>query len=101
MTGVAVPDVPLGGIALTDILPCSECGNFLLGRVELFGVLFHVDLIRVVRDEFGFQDVPEDSDDVVHEVWDAMQTYTEDAAFQTVAVPGLDGEFLMFIYPFG
>jgi len=98
MTATAIPDMPLAGI-LTDLTQCSNCGHYWLGRTELFGATFHVDLIRVVEDEHGVQDVPEDADEVVHEIWDDMQAFY-DAAYHTVSVPGLDGRFVMFVYPF-
>jgi hypothetical protein len=98
MTAVAVPEVPLGG-TITHLTQCSNCGHYWLGRVELFGAMFHVDLIRVVEDADGDQDVPKDAGKVVHEIWDDMQEFYP-AAYYTVAVPGLDGRFVMFVYPF-
>jgi hypothetical protein len=91
-----------------DLRPIDQHGHHLKGHVILFGASFHVDLIRVKwvgahGTRYQVCAANDDEDDLegrlVHEVYAGMQAYYE-GAYETIAVHGYAGEYVMFLYPF-
>lgn len=72
----------------------TEGQNF-LGRLSIEGTDFHVVAIRVT--EFnGCQEAVEDPYDRLHALYD----FDEDGYFETVKINGLEGDYVVVIYPF-
>jgi len=70
------------------------------GVIELYGIIHHAQLIRLVIDSCGLQGPPDDAPVEVHSNFDALQHFYE-GRYKTVTVPGLAGEYCLIVYPFG
>lgn len=77
---------------------CDDRGDRWVGEVVLLGVSFHVDLVRVESTRRS-QCVPAGADRHTWMAYQAMQRFYH-GVYQTVEIPGLDGEYAMFIHPF-
>jgi hypothetical protein len=88
---------------LEGLHPTDDAGDTWLGRVELFGATYHVELVRVVDREgkWGhFQAVRDpDDDSLAARKYEAMQAYY-DGRYELATVPGLEGKYAMFITPY-
>jgi hypothetical protein len=72
-------------------------GHALVGFANLFGANHHVRMIRVQEgdDVCPFTDAPE----VIHDWFEDAQKMWE-GAYERFSVPGFEGKFVMFIFPF-
>lgn len=65
------------------------------GTVRLFGTLFHLTAVEVLENDRGEQ-VPVRDD---YQFLKAMREY-DNIRFQTVSLPGFDGQYAVFITPY-
>jgi hypothetical protein len=72
--------------------------TFLKGHVVLLGATFHIVLVRVSIID-GCIDVYDKSDDLVSNIFNMMQSY-HDGVYETITIPGREGDWVMFIFPF-
>lgn len=81
--------------------PSWSSDAIILAGAEFFGVQHHVLLIRVRDDADGYQEVDAAADDDTGQsIWnDVTQLY--DDKYQTVTLPGLTGEWVIVIHPYG
>jgi hypothetical protein len=88
---------------LEGLHPTDDTGDTWLGSVDLFGATYHVELVRVVdRDgKWGNWQVPRDAaeESLASMKYEAMQAYY-DGRYQPAKVPGLEGEYAMFVVPY-
>lgn len=81
-------------------------GHQAAGTVEILGVSFHMQAIRVVEKPNkivpgGWVIEPaDDAPEEIHEIYDSMQMYYSYVP-HTVHLPGLEGEWCLFIHPHG
>jgi hypothetical protein len=67
----------------------------LLGQTHVFGVLFHVWFIRVKEDD----EVQVGYDDPHNRLDDIYGLDEDGGSFNTVEVPGFEGDYVMVVYP--
>lgn len=87
------------------MITIRECADgYLLGTINLFGIPMHANFIRV-KEEFGEHE--EEGEQVCDsmapqatENWDSF-CQLQDAAFQTIKIPGFPGEWVCVIHPHG
>jgi hypothetical protein len=72
-----------------------EGSNF-LGHLIIGGTDFHVTAIQVETDEDGNQSAVDDPYDRLHALYD----FDEDGYFETVKIRGIEGDFVVVVYPF-
>ena len=72
-------------------------GHLYRGHVKIFNASHHIQLIRVQEgdDVAPFPDAPQE----VHDAFRDMQSINE-GAYDRATVPGLEGQFVVLIYPF-
>jgi hypothetical protein len=75
--------------------PGPQRGQVAVGRLEMLGGWFHVTAIRVHMDdeEQGPVDDP-------HGYWSDYESLPYGGTFATVPLPGLDGDWAVFIEPY-
>jgi hypothetical protein len=100
--------VDLGGLVVTDLRPIGELEDResrdvndkrMLGQTTIAGSLFHVDLVRVYDkpEEGGLTQTAFDEGASGYEMMQAFY----DEAYETIKVPGHEGDYVMFVHPFG
>lgn len=77
----------------------EDCdGTALLGSMQIAGVRFHVNAIRMVDDDgVGFVQEPMKGDATQYK--ELLDVY--DYAMQTVKIPGHPGDWVLVIHPYG
>jgi len=73
-------------------------GTRLLVGVEIFGTIHHLSFIRVIVDDEGVQRgaTYENETDLI-----ALGGLYEVSSYQTVNVPGFDGNYVAYLHPYG
>lgn len=85
---------------ITGLHPVEADGHVWLGQAVIRGASFHCQFVRVVTDEeSGEQGVPPDATDDTRRTFEDMQAFY-DGVYETVALPGVDGRFAAFFFPF-
>lgn len=86
-----------GSLLVENVRAQSECEpNCYLGQTKIAGTLFHVELVRVREDDDSMQ-VPFDDTTRLDDLDAVAQP---DGPFDTIEVPGLEGEYVLYLYPF-
>ena len=85
----------IGEVTNLTAIGSEEPDNY-LGRVTVLGVEHHVQLIAVREGEDVCQEAVSDPYDRLVDVY-----RLNDGLLHTIRVPGLPGEYVMVIYPFG
>jgi hypothetical protein len=75
--------------------PGPEQGQVAIGRLEMLGGWFHVTAIRVHM--AGEEQRPVDDP---HGHWSDYEGLPYDGTFATVPLPGLDGDWAVFVEPY-
>jgi hypothetical protein len=77
----------------------ERADGYCLGRMIVAGVDFHAQFIRVHLSRHDEQ-VCDSNDDVATNNWD-VACCLYDGAFQTITIPGMQGEWVCIIHPYG
>ena len=89
-------EIVLADLTIRDLRHLrSEEPGYAIGSCTIAGTMFHVEALRVTRDEDGCQVGWQDP----HDRYADIGTLDEHA-FQAVEIPGLDGEWILWIRPF-
>lgn len=106
---MSAPVADLSAVAFHPFYGEEVPERALLGEVEFFGQWFHVQAIRVERAPAGEQRVyllPGDTIDDPGDVWHDLDNMLDRlcaaegvGAFQTVQLPGREGEWVLWIVP--
>jgi hypothetical protein len=84
-------------MTIGDIRDTRGDGCNLLASAYLFGTVHHIGFIRVHDDKEGIQVAFTEEDDGIFE--DIARLY--DFRFETVNIPGYEGEFVAYLHPSG
>lgn len=84
-------------LSVSELQDTRGDGCHLKGDVLFLGVYHHLMLIRVDINGDGCQDVYHEEDQSIYD--DIVWLY--DFPFQTVQVPGLEGDFITIMHPHG
>jgi len=86
--------IVLGDLTIRDFRLTEEPG-YAIGSCVIAGTMFHVEALRVRRDEHGCQVGWDDPHDRFADV-----CALDEGAFQTIEIPQLEGEWVLWVRPF-
>ena len=85
----------LGDLTVRDFRQSADEPGYAIGSCTIAGTMFHVEALRVKRDENDCQIGSDDPHDRYADV-----CALDENAFQTIEIHGLEGDWVLWVRPF-